>query len=328
MGRWDAYLIPALDGVAYGLLLFVVAAGLVLCFGVANILNLAHGTLYALGAYVAAALSDGGWATFLLSLAAGTVAAAATGTVLAVLLAPLGRRGGAGAGTAPRQPDHLAQALLTFGVALAGGSLLVSVFGPDNPPVRVPGAVDRAVVLAGHSYPAYRLGFIVVAAVLAGLLHLVLARTRVGMLVRAGTDDAEMLACLGVSPARVRLGVLTCAGALAGLAGVLGAPIIGPGPGTAGIVLLLSLVVVVLGGAGTVGSGSVGASSVGAGSVGGTLLAALAVGEIQTLGVAVAPAAAPFLLFTAMAITLAVRSGGALRRWSPGRRSPGRWSPV
>lgn len=289
LDRLDAYLIPALDGVAFGLLLFVAAAGLVFCFGVADILNLAHGTLYALGAYIAAALTDGGWGGLLLALVAGVAATAGAGGVLAGLLAPLPRG------------NHLTQALLTFGVAMAGGSLLVTAFGPENLPILVPAALDGSVAVAGHRYAAYRLVFIGVAAVLALVLYLVVARTRAGMLVRAAVDDAEMVACLGVNPMWVRVGVLAAAGALSGAAGVLGAPIIGPGPGTAETVLLLSLVVVVLGSPG---------------SIGGTLLAALAVGEIQTLGVAIAPTAAPFLLFAAMAAVLAVRARGLRWRWS------------
>ncbi|MFC7545711.1 branched-chain amino acid ABC transporter permease [Plantactinospora sp. GCM10030261] len=290
LGRFDAYLVPAVDGIAYGLLMFVVAAGLVFCFGVADILNLAHGTLYAIGGYTAAALLDGGWATLLLALLVGTVVAAGAGGLMAGLLAPV------------TAGNHLTQALLTFGVALAGGALLVTAFGPDDLPVRLPAALEGSVELAGHRYAAYRLVFIGVAVVLAVLLWLTITRTRAGMLVRAAVDDAEMVACLGVNPAWVRVGVLTIAGALAGVAGVLGAPILGPGPGTAATVLLLSLVVVVLGGVG---------------SVGGTLLAALAVGEIQTLGVALLPSAAPFLLFAAMAVTLAVRSRGwRPRRWA------------
>ncbi|GAB3062525.1 branched-chain amino acid ABC transporter permease [Micromonospora schwarzwaldensis] len=279
----DPYVVPAVDGVAYGLLVFVAASGLVLCFGVAGILNLAHGTLFAIGGYTAAALLDGGWASLALALAVGVVAATAAGALVAVLLTRVAAAG------------HLTQALVTFGVALAGGSLLVAAFGPDDPPVRVPAALDGSVLVAGHRYAAYRLVFILVAALLAGLLHLVVRRTRAGMLVRAAVDDAEMVATLGVSPAVVRVGVLAAAGALAGAAGVLGAPIIGPGPGTADAVLLLSLVVVVLGGLG---------------STTGTLLAALAVGQIQTLGVALAPSAAPFLLFAAMAAVLAVRARG------------------
>ncbi|MFE9192859.1 branched-chain amino acid ABC transporter permease [Micromonospora sp. NPDC007208] len=288
--RIDPYLIPALDGVAYGLLVFVAASGLVFCFGVANILNLAHGLLYAIGGYTAAALLDGGWASLGLALAVGVLAAAAAGVLLAGLLTPVA------AG------NHLSQALLTFGVALAGGSLLVAGFGPDNPQVRVPAALEGSVMVAGHRYAAYRLVFIVVAAVLALALYLVVRRTRAGMLVRAAVDDPEMVACLGVSPARIRAGVLAAAGALAGAAGVLGAPIIGPGTGTADTVLLLSLVVVVLGGLG---------------SMAGTLLAALAIGEIQTLGVALLPSAAPFLLFAAMAAVLAVRARGFAGRWRP-----------
>ncbi|TQJ22130.1 branched-chain amino acid transport system permease protein [Micromonospora sp. A202] len=286
--RIDPYLIPALDGVAYGLLVFVAASGLVFCFGVANILNLAHGMLYAIGGYTAAALLDGGWASLALALAVGVLAAAAAGVLLAGLLAPVA------AG------NHLSQALLTFGVALAGGSLLVAGFGPDDPQVLVPAALEGSVVVAGHRYAAYRLVFIVVAAVIAAALYLVMRRTRAGMLVRAAVDDPEMVACLGVSPARIRAGVLAAAGALAGAAGVLGAPIIGPGTDTADTVLLLSLVVVVLGGLG---------------SMGGTLLAALAIGEIQTLGVALLPSAAPFLLFAAMAAVLAVRARGLASRW-------------
>lgn len=281
----DAYLVPAVDGVAYGLLLFVVAAGLVLCFGVADILNLAHGTLYAIGAYLAAALGDGSWTAMLLALAAAIGASAAAGGVLAALLAPV------------PPGNHLRQALLTFGVALAGGSLLVDAFGADDRPVRVPATVDGSVAVAGHRYAAYRLVFILVAAAIARLLYLAVTRTRAGTLVRAAVDDPEMVACLGVNPALVRAGVLATAGALAGAAGVLGAPIIGPGPRADDTVLLLSLVVVVLGGLR---------------SVAGTLLAALAVGEIQTLGVALAQAAAPFLLFAAMAVVLAARAHG---RW-------------
>jgi branched-subunit amino acid ABC-type transport system permease component len=288
-GQLEAYLIPMVDGVAYGLLLFVVSAGLVLCFGVARILNLAHGTLYAIGAYVASTVVGPDVATLLWALLLGVVAAGAAGALLAGLLAPLA--GG----------DQLAQALLTFGVALAGGGLLVVAFGPEDLPARVPTALNGTATVAGHPYPTYRLALIAVAAAIAAGLYLVLRHTRAGIVVRAASDDGEMLACLGVNPARVRVGVLTAAGCLAGAAGVLGAPIIGPGPSTAATVLLLSLVVVVLGGPG---------------SVPGTLLAALAVGEIQTLGVALLPTAAPFLLFAAMAVVLAARSGGLLRRWS------------
>jgi branched-subunit amino acid ABC-type transport system permease component len=276
----DAYLVPAVDGLAYGLLLFVVAAGLALAFGVAETLNLAHGTLYAVGAYAAAALGDGGWLRLVFALGAGTVAAAALGGVVAVAVHPVAHRG------------FLTQALLTFGLALVGGDLLVARFGAQNLPVTAP-LEDSSLTVVGHRYPAYRLAFLAVGVLLLAGLHLAVTRTRAGMLVRALADDRAMVASLGVSPLAVRVGVLAVAGGLAGAAGVLGAPIIGPRPGVADLVLLLSLIVVVLGGLRSLPR---------------IALAALAVGEIQTLGVALAPAVAPFLLFAAMAAVLAARA--------------------
>ena len=178
MNVLDAQLVPAVDGVAYGLLMFVVAAGLSLAFGTAGVLNLSHGTLYAIGAYTGAELSDGTWGGMLLGLVTGTALAWAAGILLAVATAPLVRRG------------HLAQALLTFGLALIGGDLLVQYFGSDAMPVRIPDALDQSVNLLGHRYPAYRLGFIVMALLLAAFGTWVLTRTRAGAAVRAAADDS------------------------------------------------------------------------------------------------------------------------------------------
>ncbi|WP_445277136.1 branched-chain amino acid ABC transporter permease [Streptomyces sp. DSM 41033] len=281
MDLLDAHLVPAVDGVAFGLLLFVVAAGLSLAFGTAGVLNLSHGMLYAIGAYTGAALSDGTWGGLVLGLAAGTAAACTAGAGLSAATAPLARRG------------HLAQALLTFGLALVGGDLLIQLFGADELPVRVPETLDSSVRLLGHRYPAYRLCFIVMAVLLAAFGTWVLTRTRMGAAVRAAADDPQMLATTGHSPRAVHTGVLAAAGALAGAAGVLGAPIIGPGPGTSENVLMLSLVVVVLGGLRSLWA---------------TLAAAVAVGEVQTLGVSLVPDLAPYLLFAAMAAVLVLRS--------------------
>ncbi|MDI3404092.1 branched-chain amino acid ABC transporter permease [Streptomyces cavernicola] len=307
MGVLDAQLVPAVDGVAYGLLLFVVSAGLSLAFGTAGVLNLAHGTLYAIGAATGAELSDGTWGGLLLGLLAGTAAAGGAGALLAAAAEPLARRG------------HLAQALLTFGLALIGGNLLTAVFGSDELPVRVPGALDTSVSLLGHRYPAYRLVFIVMAVLLAAFGTWVLTRTRAGAAVRAAADDPQMLAATGISPRLVHTGVLMAAGALAGAAGVLGAPIIGPGPSTAETVLMLSLVVVVLGGLR---------------SLWGTLLAAIAVGEVQTLGVSLAPDLAPYLLMAAMAGALILRPQRATAapepthpEQPPARRTPALRTP-
>lgn len=284
----DAYLIPVVNGVAYGLLLYTVAAGLTLTFGVAGVLNLAHGTVYVLGGYLAVSLSDGTWTGLGLGVLAGTGAGLASGLLLWAMLRPIEGRG------------HLAQALLTFGVALAGGVLLVRAFGSDDERPVLPAALDAPVDLLGHRYPAYRLGFIALAAVLAAGGVLLVRRTRFGAAVRAVADDRDMVAAIGLNPRAVMAGVLAAGGALAGLAGALGAPIIGPGPRTADTTLLLSLIIVVVGGLG---------------SIGGAFIAAIAVGQIQNLGVTLAPNWAPYLLFAAMAAALVAGPMMRRRRW-------------
>jgi branched-chain amino acid transport system permease protein len=281
----DAYTVPFVDGVAYGLLLFVVAAGLMLAFAVGGVLNLAHGVVFALGAYLCATVSDGSWAATGLGVAVGTAAGAGCGGLLAAALAPLRGRG------------HLAQALLTMGVAFVATDLLRTAFGPYDLPTAVPAPLAGSARLVGHAYPAYRLALILAGGLIAAAGWWLLTRTRVGSCVRAAVDDPEMLAAIGVRPASVHGGVMLAAGALAGLAGALGGPILGAGPTTANSVLLISLVVVVLGGMRSVPA---------------TLVAALGVGQVQTLGVAVTPGLAPFLLFAAMAGALIVRSGRAL----------------
>jgi branched-chain amino acid transport system permease protein len=273
----DAYVVPLVDGVAYGLLLFVSAAGMLAAFAVGGVLNLAHGLLFALGAYTASALTDGSWRAWGAALTVGTLAGVGGGGLLTAALTPLRGRG------------HLPQALLTMGVAFVGADLLRTAFGPHDLPSAPPSPLTGTVSAAGHAYPVYRLALIAAAVLIAAVGWWVMTRTRAGRVVRAATDDPQMLAALGVNPATVHCGVLLTAGGLAGLAGVLGAPVLGTGPGTAPAVLLISLVVVVLGGMRSVPA---------------TLGAALAVGQVQTLGVAVIPELAPFLLFSAMAAAL------------------------
>ncbi len=286
----DAQVVPGIDGLGYGLLLFLVASGLTLAYGVGSILNLAHGALCALGAYTAAVLSHGTWGSLGLALAAGCAVGAAGGGCLAVLVAPLAGRG------------PLDQALLTVGVALVGADLLGTATGGSALPVVVPAAVAGTTSVAGHRYPVYRLLVIVVALAIAIVGYLALVRTRAGRVVRATVADPDMVACVGISPTRVRTWVLVASGALAGVAGAIGAPIIGAGPGTAESVLLLSVVVVVVGGLGCVP---------------GALVAAIGVGEVQTLGISVLPDwVAPYLLYAAAGAALLLR-GRPLRRRRP-----------
>ncbi|WP_194898055.1 branched-chain amino acid ABC transporter permease [Catenulispora pinisilvae] len=281
MGAINTHFVPALDGVAYGLLLFVAAAGLTLLFGIGGVLNIAHGTLFALGGYLAASVSDGSWSSAFLGLAVATVGGTLGGGLLAAGTLPLADRG------------HLPQALLTFGLSLVGADVLTTVYGTDEHPVVIPKSVNGTVQIFGHVYPTYRLMFIVVASVLALAGTYVLGRTRAGALLRAAADDREMVGAMGYAPWRVHAALCGAAGALAGLAGGLGAPIIGPGPDTADKVLMLSMVVIVLGRPG---------------SVLGAFGAAIAVGEIETLGVSISSNWAPYLLFGLMAVALVVRT--------------------
>src|SRR6266508_801866 len=213
VGWLSAQVVPCIDGIAYGLLLFLVAGGLTLSYGTARVLNLAHGTVCAVGAYTTGVLCHGTWPSLAVAVVAGTAAGAACGTVLAALLAPGPARG------------ELRQALLTMGVALVGGDLLSTATGGTTLTVTLPAAVAGTVNTAGHRYPTYRLALIVVALLVATGGYLALSRTRIGRLIRAAVDDPEMVACLGISTTRVRTTVLTVSGALAGMAGVVGAPV-------------------------------------------------------------------------------------------------------
>lgn len=279
MATWTATMV---DGVAYGLLLFTVSAGLALIFGVMDVLNLAHGTFYLAGAYLAWALTgDGGLAALGAAALAGVVAGAAGGGLLTLALRPL--RAGAG---------HLDHALATLGLAFVASWVFTEAFGAAPLPASPPAALAGNVVLAGNGYPVYRLLFIAVAAILAAGLHLVVRRTHAGTLLRATVSDPAMAAASGIDVRRVRVAALATGGAITTLAGVLGAPLLGPAPGVDVQVLVLSLVVVVVGGAGSVPH---------------TLAAALLVGQVQTVGVVAAPTIAAFLLFGLVLAVLVVR---------------------
>lgn len=275
----STYAVTAIDGVAFGLLLFVVAAGLALVFGVMDVLNLAHGTLYLLGAYLAYLLVGEALLGLALAVAVGVAAGAVGGAGLALLLRPLGN-------------DHMDQSLVTLGVTFLAADLFNTVFGGAPLPADPPTVLDGRVEILGHGYPVYRLVFIGVAALIAVALHVVLRHTTAGLLLRAAVSDSDMASATGIHSGRVRAAALAVGGVLAVVAGVLGAPLIGPAPGVDTTILVLSLIVVVLGGAG---------------SIPGTLTAALLVGQVQTVGILAAPTLAPFALFGALLLVLVLR---------------------
>jgi branched-chain amino acid transport system permease protein len=254
------------------------------------VLNLAHGALYLAGAYLAVQFAGDGQAGPAAFVAAGLAAAvvgAAAGAGLAVLTRPLAGRG------------HLDQALLTLGVALIVGDLLSARFGNDVRSVPPPRFLAGSVSLAGRDYPSYRLAVIVVGLLLAGVVYLLVDRSRVGALVRATVADAPMVRAMGVDTGRLVVAVFAFGVVLACLGGVLGAPVLGAYPGLDERILILGLVVVVLGGLG---------------SVGGAFLGALVIGQVEVLGVSLLPQYASFLVFGTMALVLLARPAGMVGR--------------
>ncbi len=277
-------LVSVLIGFAIGFLLFVLAVGLSLVFGMMDVLNLAHGALFLGGAYLGAALA-GSWGGFLAALGIAAVAGLAAGALLSLLTEPL------------RNRSHLDQALLTLGVAFVASEVLIIVFGDDPLSVPAPPGLDGSVTVLGAVYPTYRLVLIGVGAVLALVVWLVVERTRVGALVRATVADREMVAALGVDNRLVKIVVFAAGSLLATTAGVLGGPLYGARPGLDATVLILALVVVVIGGLG---------------SVRGALLGALIIGQVDTLGRVLLPELASFVLFAALALVLVLRPQGLL----------------
>jgi branched-subunit amino acid ABC-type transport system permease component len=283
------YVVGLLNGFAIGFLLFVLAVGLSLVFGMMDVLNLAHGALFLAGAYLAAALAAvPSWGGFLGALALAAVLGLAAGGVLSLMTEPLRRR------------THLDQALLTLGIALVVAEVLIIVFGDDPLRVAAPPGLDGSVDVLGAVYPTYRLVLIAVGALLALAVYLVVERTRVGALVRATVADREMVATLGIDNRLVKAAVFAAGSMLATVAGVLGGPLYGANVGLDSTVLILALVVIVIGGLG---------------SVRGALVGALVVGQIDTFGRQLLQQGGlgeltSFVLFGALALVLVLRPQG------------------
>ncbi|MBP2301163.1 branched-chain amino acid ABC transporter permease [Azospirillum picis] len=256
-------LVQVLNGLQFGVLLFLVAAGLSLVFGVMDFINLAHGVQYMLGAYVAATFGlwlDSFWLGLLLALPVALV----VGLLLEWLVfRHLYRR------------DHLSQVLATFGVILTLDEAARALWGSAPLNVPQPGGLPGGIeIMAGLNYPAYRLVIIGVGVVVPLLLWFLVERTRIGMLVRAGATNATMVSALGVDIRRLFTLVFAFGSMLAGFAGALASPVFPVAPGMGENVLILCFVVIVIGGIG---------------SIRGAFAAALLVGLIDTLGRAMLP---------------------------------------
>jgi branched-chain amino acid transport system permease protein len=267
-----------LNGVQLGMLLFLLAAGLTLVFGIMDLVNLAHGSLYMLGAYFAAtfAVLTG---SFVLAVILAVAASLLAGMVLEVVaIRRLYQRG------------HLDQVLGTFGLLLFFNELVRVVWGPAGMTLALPPQMLAAIqIVPGVYYPAYRLVIIVVALAVAGLLYFVVMRTRLGMLIRAGASNREMVGALGINIKLLYTVVFGLGAALAGFAGVMEAPILTVQIGMGENILILAFVVIIIGGIG---------------SIRGAFVASLVVGLIDTIGRAFLPDMLHRVLSTNAAATL------------------------
>jgi branched-subunit amino acid ABC-type transport system permease component len=276
-----------LNGLSYAALLFLLASGLTIIFGLMNVINLAHGSFFMVGAYVgvSAAQQTG---SFTLAVLLGGGAGLVVGILIETLfLNKLYRR------------PHLDQVLLTLGLIYIIGDLVRWRWGAGFMSLSPPSALDFSIPLFDAAYPVYRLFVAAVGMGLALVLWLAERHTIYGAIVRAGVLDPEMVAGVGIDVRRVFLGVFALGAMLAGTAGVLGAPIIGIYQGIDAAILITSLIVVVIGGLGTL-----------AGSFWGSLI----VGMAQTFGSALLPKLAMFFIFAVMALVLLFRPQGLLGR--------------
>jgi branched-chain amino acid transport system permease protein len=283
------FLVQCLNAIQYGLLLFLLASGLTLIFGIMGVINLAHGSFYMIGAYMAFALSPLFGGNFLVTLVAGTLLAAVLGYVLEwVFFSYLYQR------------EHLQQVLMTYGLILVFEELRSILVGNDVHGVPVPPWLGGSLPLGDlMQYPWYRLFASGACIVLAVALYLVVNRTRLGMMIRAGASNRDMVRGLGINIRRLYRTVFAAGVALAALAGMIAAPISSVYPNMGASVLIICFVVVVIGGIG---------------SVTGALVASLLVGFVDTFGKVFFSEAAGIGIYVLMAIVLIWRPEGLMGR--------------
>ena len=283
------WLLLAVNSVTLGGLLFLLSAGFSLVFGLMRIPNLTHGSFFMLGAYIGAsflALGVGFWLAALLSAA---VMAVLGGGIERYLLRRLAGQ-------------ELAQVLVTLGLSFMIADLCLMLWGGDPLPLETPPALRGALPILSITFPTYRLAVMVIAAAVAAILWLALDRTRLGAMIRAGVDDPAMARVIGIRVSRLFTIVFGLGAALAGFAGVMGGPILSVYPGLDADMLPLALIIVILGGAG---------------SLPGAMLGSLVVGFLYNFGQALLPELAYIILFLPMLLILVIRPQGLFGRPLP-----------
>jgi branched-chain amino acid transport system permease protein len=280
------WLIQIFNGVSYGALLFLLASGLTLIFGVMRIVNLSHGAYFLLGGYVALSViwTTGSW---LLALPVAAVAIALVGLAMErVFLRPLGF-------------DPLRQVLLTVGFAFLFQQAALDIWGGDNLIIDPPAALTTSWVVGGLYLPVYRVFMIALAVAIGLALWLAMERTRIGAMVRAAVDDAQMARGVGIDTSKVSMFIFALGAFLAALGGVVGGAFLGIYPGLDFEVLPIAFAVVIIGGMGSLAGAAVGS---------------LLVGLADNFGKALFPELAYFSLYAPMVLILAIKPTGLLGR--------------
>jgi len=280
------WIIQIFNGVSYGALLFLVGSGLSLIFGVMRIVNLAHGSYFILGGYIAISViaTTGSW---VLSVPVAALAVAILGLLMErVFLRPLGF-------------DPLRQVLLTVGFSFIFQQAALDIWGGNNMDIAPPAVLKNSILVGGVYLPAYRIFMIALAAAIGLVLWLFLEKTRVGAAVRATVDDAQMARGIGIDTNRISMFIFALGASLAAIGGVIGGAFLGIYPGLDFEVLPVAFAVVIIGGMG---------------SLGGAAIGALLVGIADDFGRALFPELAYFSLYAPMVVMLAVKPTGLFGR--------------
>lgn len=243
-------MITLLNGITFGALLFLVSSGFTIIFGLMRVLNLAHGAFYLWGGLLGTAVYDA-TGSFLLAVGAGMVTVGLFGYFADLTLFRRVRL------------KPVREVLLTLGLGMVLGDLALAVFGGDPRTVTPPDLVGGSITLFGNTFPKYRLVLLVVAALVFLLIQTLVVRTRIGALIRAGVDDSEMLEATGTNFARLSTLVFAGSSALVGATGVLGAAFVGTYPGVDTDILILAVVVVIVGGLGSLEGAAIGSVTIG-----------------------------------------------------------------
>ncbi|MBN2569922.1 MAG: branched-chain amino acid ABC transporter permease [Deltaproteobacteria bacterium] len=278
--------IQLFNGLSYGLLLFIVASGLTLMFGLMRIVNLAHGSYYLLAGYIGYSVAQA-TGSFMLAAVSGIVAIGLIGLVMERTLFRM------------LHNQELEQVLLSFGLIYIFQDIFHWIWGGQVYSIAKPSLLSESLVVSGMFFPSYRLALLILGLVVAFGLWFLQEKTLVGAIIRAGVDDREMLSGMGINVNRYFTLVFTLGAALAGLGGVMGAPFVSIYPGIDMELLILALVIIVIGGLG---------------SLTGALISSILIGLADAFGKAFIPQFAMFSIYALMALVLVFRPWGLLGR--------------